>query len=95
MKKKKIVLVKDEFDGESRLDFLDEYNKGDVVDRSPKCNLEDLADLCDHQAENANYHEFNGVHKELAKVMLKQIDRDQATAIMWAIAERGGLMGFE
>lgn len=52
---------------------------------------EDLADLCDQEAEGANVHDFCGVHRLLAALLHEHVGREKATAILRDIAERGGL----
>jgi hypothetical protein len=54
--------------------------------------LEQIAEMCDQEAENANHHGMVGVHAWLAKVLQKECgDWDVALRIMRTIAEHGGL----
>ncbi len=56
--------------------------------------LDELAELCDHDAENCNRHDFCGVHRKLARMMLETgFNREGARLLMRDIAERGGLHG--
>lgn len=53
--------------------------------------LEELVDLCDHDAENINAHEFCGTHRLMGAVLYHKVGRTAATGIMLDIASRGGL----
>ena len=55
-------------------------------------SIEDLVDLCDRDAENANYHDFCGVHKKLAAILKRQYG-DDAKKAMLEITKQGGLHG--
>lgn len=54
--------------------------------------LEQVATMCDDNAEDANRHHMVGAHAWLAKVLEKECgDWDIALSIMRTIAEHGGL----
>src|SRR5512134_207156 len=55
--------------------------------------LEELVELCDHDAENRNAHDFCGVHRLLGAVLFRRYGRESATATMAEIALLGGLQG--
>jgi hypothetical protein len=63
------------------------------VDPDDNFTLEELADLCDEQAEQRNAHEFVGSHRLMAALLHRKTGRDKATDIMRQIAEMGGLNG--
>jgi hypothetical protein len=50
-----------------------------------------LASMLDQEAENVNFHDFVGVHQNLAKLLLDEVDEDDATEIMRQISNHGGL----
>jgi hypothetical protein len=58
---------------------------------SEPITLEELANHCDMEAEQANYHDFVGVHRLLATLLYKEVGRIKAHAILLHIAEYGGL----
>lgn len=54
---------------------------------------DEYADLCDSEAENANHHDFCGVHKALLALLRNEmVDEGKVVGVMRAIAERGGFM---
>ena len=68
--------------------------KPNILDENPDPKsmvLEELADLCDRQAEARNDHEYVGAHRLLATLLFKRVGCDKATEIMLEIAEYGGL----
>jgi hypothetical protein len=62
-----------------------------AIDRAPVLNSEELADWCDREAENANYHRMVGAHMWLSGILVKEAGEDVATKVMRAIADVGGL----
>ncbi len=68
-------------------DFHDDERSGEDA------TLEELADMCDHDAEASNRHSFVGNHRLLAALLYRYVGRQQAGVIMRDIAERGGLHG--
>ncbi len=54
-------------------------------------SLEELVDLCDHDAQNTNAHDFCGTHRLLGAVLYRKLGRPGAVTIMLDIATRGGL----
>ena|SRR5687767_2602305 len=79
--------------------YLSDYPSEDVYE--PLTNetllqqttLEQLADLCDGDAESSNNHSFVGAHRVLAALLHQQLGREQATRILFEIASHGGLDG--
>ncbi len=68
--------------------------KPNILDENPdpkSMGLEELADLCDHQAEARNDHEYVGAHRLLAALLFRKLGCEKATEIMFEIAEYGGL----
>lgn len=57
--------------------------------------LEELAEFCDHHAENANHHSFVGTHRSLANLLLVVAGRDAAKQVFEAITRAGGLHELE
>jgi hypothetical protein len=55
--------------------------------------LEELVDLCDHDAENKNAHDFCGSHRLLGAILFRRYGRESATDTMREIALFGGLQG--
>jgi len=62
-----------------------------IVDEHPTPALEELADMCDQNAESRNNGDYIGVHRILAALLYRQLRREQATMLMKEIAEYGGL----
>ena len=92
----KKTLCRVEDDGNFFLAYLEDYDTQDLVEGEnyqsvPNATLEELADLCDQNAEDDNHHEFVGVHRFLAALLFKRFGRQYATAILTEIAEYGGL----
>jgi hypothetical protein len=56
-----------------------------------KPTAEEYAALCDQQAENANRHDFCGVHASLLRYIRAAVNEKGALAVMKDIAEHGGL----
>jgi len=52
---------------------------------------EQLAAYCDQEAENANYHDFVGAHREIALLIVEETDDATAARVLRKIAERGCL----
>lgn len=74
------------------------YNPNDyggiILDKNAaSANIEELVELCDHDAENKNRHVFCGVHEKLAFLLQKSVGFDSANNIMRDIAYQGGLHG--
>lgn len=77
-------------DGKDRfLAYRDEWNPEGI--EATEVLLEELADFCDHGAENCNAHEYVGAHRLLATVLFRHVGRCIATKILRDIAEMGGL----
>jgi hypothetical protein len=78
--------------GEDR-PWLNYRDPGWKIDGPPAhdATLEQLADLCDNQAEQINAHDYVGTHRLLAAVLYRHVGRETATAILRDIAELGGL----
>jgi hypothetical protein len=55
--------------------------------------LEELVELCDHNAEAVNAHDYCGTHRLLGAVLYRSLGRVEATVIMLKIATFGGLHG--
>jgi hypothetical protein len=70
------------------------YGKAKIVSKGGRdATLEELVQLCDHDAEDRNAHEFCGAHRLLAAVLYSRYRRESATATMLEIALLGGLQG--
>jgi hypothetical protein len=50
-----------------------------------------LAEYCDQECENANYHDLVGAHRELVLIISSETDDETARKIMLTVAKRGGL----
>jgi hypothetical protein len=88
--KLKIIRMTDE--GQGFLHYLSERIADDeILDKNPKVELEELAQLCDLNAEDRNNHYYIGAHRILAILLFKKLGRKKATEIMLEIAEYGGL----
>ncbi len=59
----------------------------------PKPTAEQLAEMCDRDAEDGNRHDFCGVHAVLSKLLATTVTKTAHYRIMLEIAERGGLHG--
>lgn len=100
MKKRKLIYVCHEdyaTDGKGRpvpcLIYADEHTPKGQPARDT-ATIDDLAELCDQDAEDRNAHDFCGVHQALAKLMLKSGFGEEATRLLMRdIAELGGLQG--
>lgn len=92
MPKRQIVRMSGE-DGLTCVDYFSEYET--TVDENPILTVEELADMCDQNAESRNHHGFVGVHHMLAVILNDVAGRDEATVIMRDIAEYGGLDGIK
>lgn len=92
MTKQVIVRVVDE-NGSKFLAYADRDVAGMTIDTDTDFKLEELADLCDEQAEQSNAHDFVGSHRSLAALLFREVGREPATRIMRHIAEMGGLDG--
>ena len=55
----------------------------------------EYAILCDDDAVNKNFHDFNGVHKALLVILEIRLKTDDARTIIRDIAEAGGLHALE
>ena len=91
MSKRKIIRLGT--DEENYLGYKEEEMYGPILDENPTLTLEELADLCDQEAESRNNHNFVGSHKILSALLFKQLGREKATKIMQEIAEYSGLDG--
>jgi hypothetical protein len=98
MAKKKLVLVREVYDGwpagtyNPYLAFEDAVGGCvKLIDANPKLSLKNLVKYCDNEAKGDNYHNFVGISEALAKILKDFIEVEQATAIMHEIALRGGL----
>lgn len=99
----KIVLVSDadECVDEKTGKPIPFYNFADAQDESETfirsdgklATLEELAQLCDGDAESINAHDYCGAHRLLASVLYRFTGRKKATKIMLEIAMRRGLHG--
>lgn len=65
------------------------HQKGEPSD----ANLDDLVKYCELEAEGANMHSLNGVHKLLASLLVKRLGKCTTEDIMRMLAEEGGLSG--
>lgn len=75
-------------------DYYRTFMAPNILDENPdpkSMGLEELADLCDHQAEARNDHEYVGAHRLLAALLFRKLGCEKATEIMFEIAEYGGL----
>lgn len=55
--------------------------------------LEELVELCDHDAEDCNAHDFCGSHRLLAGLLHRHLGRGKATEILLDVARYGGQHG--
>lgn len=85
-----IVWELDEDTGDSFLAY--EHDDQESYE-APDASLEQLAELCDQDAESGNYHDFVGVHEKLGELLVKHVGEKTATNIIRDIAELGGLHG--
>lgn len=70
------------------------YGEAKVVSTGgTDATLEELVDLCDHDAEDRNAHDFCSIHRLLGAVLYRRFGRESATAAMLDIALLGGLQG--
>lgn len=79
--------------GTKFLAYGDAHIHGLALDPDTNFSLEELADLCDQQAEQINAHDFVGSHRLLAALLYREVGRESATRIMRQISEMGGLNG--
>ena len=96
MPRKKLVLYRDVDDDGNTTETIAAEGKswyGEPVIPSPEFTLEELADSCDHLAENKNAHEFAGSHRVLAALLYRELGRKKATELMQIIGEYDGLNG--
>ena len=78
---------------ESSLDYKDEGMGEPILDENPTPTLEELANMCDQDAESCNHHSFVGIHKLLCALLFQHVGRERTTEIIHEIAEYGGLDG--
>ena len=90
MEKMRIVRM-EESDGSTWLDYINECDT--VVDETPELTIVEVADVCDQNAESINHHGFVGAHRILAALLYRVVGESDATKIMVAISEYGGLDG--
>ena len=93
MRKQKIIRLGT--DGDNYLGYMEEEIYEPIMDEDPILTLEELADLCDQEAESRNNHNYVGLHKLVATLLFKQLGREKATKIMQEIAEYKGLDGMK
>jgi hypothetical protein len=68
------------------------YGDAKVLSRGGlDATLEELVQLCDHDAEDRNAHDFCGAHRLLGALLFRRYGRESAT--MREIAMFGGLQG--
>lgn len=67
--------------------------KAELVSNGDDATLEELAELCDQDAENWNAHDFCGSHRLLASLLHRHCGRGKATEIMLDVAKYGGQHG--
>ena len=91
MTKRKIVRLGTK--EENWLDYKEDEIYDPILDETPTPTLEELANMCDQEAESRNNHSFVGLHKLLAALLFQQLGREKATTIMREIAEYSGLDG--
>lgn len=89
---KRLEIIWTTEDGQRYLAFKDRDNEA-RAEPAPDADLEDLAELCDVDAEGANHHAFVGAHRELGILLRRWAGREVATSILREVAERGGLHG--
>jgi len=93
MERQRIVWIMDDAESNEtgylgyHSDFNREERPGDDA------TLEELADLCDHDAEALNRHVFVSNHRLLAALLHRHVGRRLAGIIVRDIAERGACMG--
>ncbi len=100
MKKKRLIWVCDENYATDLkgnpvpcLVYADKYTPKGRPARGD-ASIDEIAELCDQDAENKNRHDFCGVHAKLAQLMLKTGFNEEAVRLLMRdIAERGGLHG--
>jgi len=69
-------------------------NRTEIVSNGAQdATLEELVELCDHDAENCNAHDFCGSHRLLGALLHRHLGRDMATRIMLDVASYGGQHG--
>ena len=93
MSKRKIVRVGTEED--NRIEFKQEEMYEPILDENPTPTLEELANMCDQDAESRNNHSFVGLHKLLSALLFRRFGREMTTEIIYEIAEYGGLDGMQ
>ncbi len=95
--RKEIWLVKhDSITDKPSLEYFDSgapYAEITERDAGASATAEDLANLCDRDAENCNAHDFVGVHRLLGALLYRRHGRVEATATLLRIVELGGLHG--
>lgn len=75
------------------IEYLDMLNDADEYDEKHNATTEELADLCDQDAESCNNHFAVGTHRLLAVLLCNKVGDDYANKIILEIAEYGGLDG--
>ena len=71
----------------------EDFGESKIIGSGDDVSAEQLAGLCDHDAENCNAHDFVGTHRLLGSLLCRMLGRLEATKIMLEIAERRGLHG--
>lgn len=87
MSRRKLVWTED--DGYEILAFEDEWEL--TRDAGSSTALE-IAQFCDTVAVGDNYHDFNGVHTQLALLLIRISGEAVAQQVMLEIAENGGAL---
>ena len=75
------------------IEYLDMLSIGDEYDSNHNATTEELADLCDQDAESYNNHFAVGMHRVLATLLGNLYCDEYVNEIMLVIAEYGGLDG--
>lgn len=88
--KRKIIRNKG---ADTGIEYLDILNAGDEYDESHNATTEELANLCDQDAESCNNHFAVGMHRVLATLLRVTFCDEYVNKIMLEIAEYGGLDG--
>lgn len=90
MPKRHIVRMA-ESDGSTWVDYFSEYET--IVDENPILGIEELADMCDQNAESRNNHGAVGMHRILAALLYDMVGQYYTNVVMREIAEYGGMDG--
>lgn len=91
-------IVKFELEGIKWIGYRDTGFKSDedkIVEDGSVFSLEELAKLCDQNAEYRSNDSYVGTHRLLAALLHNMLCREIVTDIMLEIAEYGGLDGLK